>query len=1046
MSRTYKAFISYRHKPVDVSIAELLQKRIEHYHIPKYMRQNGEVRLGYVFRDRDELPLSSNLTSSIETALDNSEYLIVVCTPDTPQSMWVRKEIEYFLSHHDMDHVIVVLADGNYDESIPDELRYGYAEDGETILTRYEHLAADFTGHSERGWKRKIEREILRVYAFLLNCDYDALYRREQRYQASRRTALLGGASAILLAFIGLLLNRNAKIQEQLIISQVNESKALVGLSESALENGDRYAAIEYALNALPSVSNDRPYIPSAEKMLVEALGSYSMQLQEMAFAIHQDTYIRSVEMSSDGTLIATTDDTDKLRVFSGSNGVLLWELRSKDIDVASIRDIQFVGKYNNLLVRGYGEVSLLSGLSGDVLWHKDESVEAISQDGNMLALGRTSTFDSVSVTITVLSIEDGAEICEIEYEYPEDIRPYMIDAGDFSTDGKYLALIIEDHYNSSGDSQSLYDVLLFDLQHRTGQIIGSTCEVYSMGDSGVLFTPAYDVIAISTDNKEAIIVCYSANSWEEKYNVHVDATDDISDNYISWLESTEKYLCCGLGKNVFCLQIDTGEIESNVGLSGHLLSGAMYNKETGAAELMLETGVVTKWLPNGFMTYGASMDFGYYYDASFRIVRGVVLAGETMRDSQYVVVPNKHPETAVVVRYITDPSIESVEAELSEDSKYELYMSPSGETLLYVSVDSDIDTISGVLAKPTEVGYNTIPFSFEVEDVSYYDANEVVVTDEGLVAIRDLLLDIEGQTMSRRKTLDTTDSSNQFRSFISKEGGVVTAWLCVNDFWNEENIGQILLWQPDTEREELACPFEGKLYIDYNNKSCLNVGGDNCILFDLFDEKTLERTGFAVYHVTEERWNFIDNAGAMNGTFLAAFADANSNVAVVDSEGIVSLYDLVTGQCVSQYDIGVKADDLAHIEFAEEDSILLVFQTIGNLQFYDISDGSLLGVAYHRDRNLGFHSSASYTLLDAVDGHLLIQYYSTNYTQPALLDYNKETWEEAEFLVGVRGFVPTRNEYVLYNSGISGMWICHRYSLEELIELGNQKMLERLE
>ena len=57
-----------------------------------------------MFRDEDELPISSDLNSDIYTALDRSEFLIVVCTPETPKSMWVRREIEYFQEHHDGSH------------------------------------------------------------------------------------------------------------------------------------------------------------------------------------------------------------------------------------------------------------------------------------------------------------------------------------------------------------------------------------------------------------------------------------------------------------------------------------------------------------------------------------------------------------------------------------------------------------------------------------------------------------------------------------------------------------------------------------------------------------------------------------------------------------------------------------------------------------------------------------------------------------------------------------------------------------------------------
>lgn len=95
--RSYKAFISYRHKPLDRTAAEMIQKHLERYRVPKEFRETvGGDRLGIVFRDEDELPASSSLSDSITYALDHSEYLIVICTPDLPDSRWCEQEIRYF--------------------------------------------------------------------------------------------------------------------------------------------------------------------------------------------------------------------------------------------------------------------------------------------------------------------------------------------------------------------------------------------------------------------------------------------------------------------------------------------------------------------------------------------------------------------------------------------------------------------------------------------------------------------------------------------------------------------------------------------------------------------------------------------------------------------------------------------------------------------------------------------------------------------------------------------------------------------------------------
>ena len=80
--RSYAAFISYRHLPLDREAAIRIQKRIESFVVPReYRNRTGGKKLGLCFRDEDELPASASLSGSIKYALDHSKFLIVICTP-----------------------------------------------------------------------------------------------------------------------------------------------------------------------------------------------------------------------------------------------------------------------------------------------------------------------------------------------------------------------------------------------------------------------------------------------------------------------------------------------------------------------------------------------------------------------------------------------------------------------------------------------------------------------------------------------------------------------------------------------------------------------------------------------------------------------------------------------------------------------------------------------------------------------------------------------------------------------------------------------------
>ena len=95
----YAAFISYRHRMPDEAIAKKLHTLIETYHIPADIQKStGRKKMGRVFRDQEELPLSTDLGNDIKTALEHSDWLIALCSPSYLESKWCMTEIEYFIS------------------------------------------------------------------------------------------------------------------------------------------------------------------------------------------------------------------------------------------------------------------------------------------------------------------------------------------------------------------------------------------------------------------------------------------------------------------------------------------------------------------------------------------------------------------------------------------------------------------------------------------------------------------------------------------------------------------------------------------------------------------------------------------------------------------------------------------------------------------------------------------------------------------------------------------------------------------------------------
>lgn len=159
----YDAFISYRHTELDKFAAENLHRQLEAFRLPANIvkKTGGRRKLERVFRDKDELPLTSNLEDPIMKALAESEYLIVICSPRLRESLWCKKEIETFIALHGREKVLAVLIEGEPSESFPEELLYCEETvtlpDGSTKTERreLEPLAADIRGKNRRAMKRQ---------------------------------------------------------------------------------------------------------------------------------------------------------------------------------------------------------------------------------------------------------------------------------------------------------------------------------------------------------------------------------------------------------------------------------------------------------------------------------------------------------------------------------------------------------------------------------------------------------------------------------------------------------------------------------------------------------------------------------------------------------------------------------------------------------------------------------------------------------------------------------------------------------------------------
>jgi WD40 repeat protein len=104
--RTYHAFISYS-RAGDGKLAPALQRGLQRFGKPWY-----RLRAARVFRDDASLSANPNLWGSIEYALDESAFFILLASPESARSKWVAEEARWWLEHRGTDQLLVVLTDG----------------------------------------------------------------------------------------------------------------------------------------------------------------------------------------------------------------------------------------------------------------------------------------------------------------------------------------------------------------------------------------------------------------------------------------------------------------------------------------------------------------------------------------------------------------------------------------------------------------------------------------------------------------------------------------------------------------------------------------------------------------------------------------------------------------------------------------------------------------------------------------------------------------------------------------------------------------------
>lgn len=604
----YSAFISYRHHPQDMKVAEEIQRRLERFRVPGALKKQGK-KIERLFRDKDELPITSSLTDTITMALENSDYLIVICSTHLKESYWCQREIETFLKTHTKDQILTVLVDGeNPYDVIPEILTYNEVVDpvtGETVREPIEPLSCDW----RLPGKRAVKEELPRLAAALLGCTYDELRQRQRQYKMRRLITMFSVGFCAALALAGYFLYSSIQIQKSLNESLRNQSQYLASASKENYSDGDRLTAIALALEALPNEDRDRPYIAYAEQALTDALSLYDATEQVISVAVFD-----AKATISD---FVVTDDAHTLYILDDRGIVTSWDTFSFE----KLASFGIGGTKYPLMTTANGSLLILCDdanqtircfdRKGEVLWEMENCLDTALCEGKqtlyvLQSEGEQNADFSVFYRHFLLRLdpENGQLLEDPIYLFDSEIGDYLNLESDIYYDNRLLYVSAT---LNGGKVRCLVDLRSGEVR----QLLSGNEQVYSvsMTESGRVFMLISDGSGAMNGRWQnyfvyspagAILYCFDGDSAEILWTAKLETYMHSSQRTIAEIPGTGNIIC--QYGNTYC-QLD--------GNTGEMLMQCM----APASPLVTDVGDTDLW------SLYADGSAGSYYYASNEIV-----------------------------------------------------------------------------------------------------------------------------------------------------------------------------------------------------------------------------------------------------------------------------------------------------------------------------------------------------------------------------------------------------------------------------------------
>lgn len=311
--KKYFVFISYSN--LDNEWAVWLRHELEHYHLPASFNGRTDVRdsLREVFRDRDELSAGPEWDQQVHKALENTNNLIVICSPHSAKSEAVNKEVEAFIAMGRGDHIFPFIVEGDSpDEYFPESL---------------DHTKVGGDVNKDGGR----DAAFVKVVSGMLRVSYSDLWNRyelekaeEERKQREQRDNLLRLKSRFIAEKASRLVDEgNSYLARKLLLevlphNTVNPDIPLTNEAEKAFRRACQYETAVLGGGGFVSAALS----PDDEKIAASEGSCNKIYIYDVRTGVclkcleGHSNYISSLEYNARGTLLASASFDKTIRVW----------------------------------------------------------------------------------------------------------------------------------------------------------------------------------------------------------------------------------------------------------------------------------------------------------------------------------------------------------------------------------------------------------------------------------------------------------------------------------------------------------------------------------------------------------------------------------------------------------------------------------------------------------------------------------------------------------------------------------------------------------